>query len=105
MIDLSKYEELRDKLRVGSPTLDKVSKAIEETEIAKMKEALEKAEEEVEHYAKLALVDIGGYPPVSWKERAEAAEAEVAKLRADNPMKKALDYIVFVARSITWPGG
>jgi len=36
---------------------------------------------ESDHYASLAFVDVGGHPPVTWKERAEVAEAEIANLR------------------------
>jgi hypothetical protein len=46
--------------------------------IAELEGEVKRAEEEAEHYAKLAVVDgdLGRNPPVFWKDRAEKAEAE-----------------------------
>jgi hypothetical protein len=69
-------EKLRAELAAERVRVDKLA--------VKLADALNDAEDlnvEVEHYANLAIVDLGANPTVSWQERAEAAEARVAKLR------------------------
>lgn len=52
------------------------------TELAAALQDAQDLNVEVEHYANLAIVDLGANPTVSWMERAEAAEAERDALRA-----------------------
>jgi hypothetical protein len=76
--DLSKYELIATILSRGSSRGEQeVAKAIDELIAMVRDERIES-----DHYADLAIVDLGANPTVSWKERAEAAEAENKKLRA-----------------------
>lgn len=57
--------------------------ADKDAEIAALKEEVARLSEEVEHYYHRAVIDEGrGRPPITWKDRAEAAEARVAELEA-----------------------
>ena len=50
--------------------------------LAKAEADLADEERESKHYLRLAFVDAGANPPVTWKERAEQVEAREARLRA-----------------------
>ncbi len=50
-------------------------------EIERLRAESQEYWEEAEHHANLAFVDRGANPPISWKQRAEAAEVVIEKIR------------------------
>ena len=57
-------------------------KKAHEKAMADLTRERDEAEQEFEHYLRLAFVDPGANPPISWKSRAERAEADAAETRA-----------------------
>lgn len=48
--------------------------------IERLTQERDEADQEVEHFSRLAFVDLGANPPIAWKARAETAEARLAAL-------------------------